>query len=393
MQLTRKQEEGLRRAVERYRAGEAYTCITGYAGAGKSTLVRFIIEALDVPEDLVVYATYTGKAAQVLRNKGNDNAITLHKLLYQAHANTKTGKYRFEPKKTLDKPYQIIVVDEVSMVNQQMWDLLLSHGVYVLACGDPGQLSPISGGTTDVILHPHVFLDEIMRQALDSEIIRLATHIRNGRPLSTFNCLQEEVMIKERWEFEPSMLLWADQTLCALNATRVKYNNLCRELKGFKPFPQVGDKVIDLHNEWEILSDKNSPLTNGCLGNILSISRKSLYCRTKGCPYSIPVFNITMETDTGEIFSDLIVDANALESETQTLNDKQKFDMRKNRRAPDPPLDFTYGYVLTGWKAQGSEWGKVLVMEENFPYDWTEKIKYLYTCATRASNRLVVIKK
>lgn len=393
MILSKRQEEGLRLALERYRCHEPYTCIAGYAGSGKSTLVRFIIEALDVPEDLVVYATYTGKAAQVLRNKGNDHAITLHKLLYQAHVDAKTGKYHFKPKSILDEDYRIIVVDEVSMVNQEMWDLLLSHGVYVLACGDPGQLSPISGGTTDVIFHPHVFLDEIMRQALDSEIIRFATHIRSGRPVSTFNCLQEEVMVKERWEFEPSMLLWADQTLCALNTTRVKYNKLCRELKGFKAVPQVGDKVIGLHNEWEILSDKGSPLTNGSLGTILSISRKLVYCKTKGCPYSIPVFDITMETDTQEIFENLIVDANALEFETQTLNDKQRFDMKKARWAPDPPLDFTYGYVLTGWKAQGSEWGKVLVIEENFPYDREEKIKYLYTCATRASEKLVIIKK
>jgi tRNA A37 threonylcarbamoyladenosine biosynthesis protein TsaE len=48
MVLTSKQEEGLRIAVARHRAGEKYTVIAGYAGTGKSTLVRFIIEALDV---------------------------------------------------------------------------------------------------------------------------------------------------------------------------------------------------------------------------------------------------------------------------------------------------------------------------------------------------------
>ena len=46
--LTNKQQEGLRTAVERYRAGEKYTVISGFAGSGKSTLVKFIIEALDV---------------------------------------------------------------------------------------------------------------------------------------------------------------------------------------------------------------------------------------------------------------------------------------------------------------------------------------------------------
>ena len=51
MELTRKQEEGLRTAVERYQHGEKYTCIAGYAGTGKSTLVRFIVEALDIKEE------------------------------------------------------------------------------------------------------------------------------------------------------------------------------------------------------------------------------------------------------------------------------------------------------------------------------------------------------
>ena len=84
MILNTKQEQGLKIAVERYKNHEKFTVIAGYAGAGKSTLVRFIIEALDVPEEEVCYATFTGKAAQVLLKKGNKNVSTLHKLLYKS---------------------------------------------------------------------------------------------------------------------------------------------------------------------------------------------------------------------------------------------------------------------------------------------------------------------
>ena len=63
MELTRKQEEGLKIAVERHRNHEKYTVIAGFAGTGKSTLVRFIIEALDVDNNKVCYATFTGKVA------------------------------------------------------------------------------------------------------------------------------------------------------------------------------------------------------------------------------------------------------------------------------------------------------------------------------------------
>ena len=49
------------------------------------------------------------------------------------------------------------------------------------------------------------------------------------------------------------------------------------------------------------------------------------------------------------------------------------------------PLDFTYGYAVTCHKAQGSEWDKVLVVEECFPYDSEEHARWLYTACTRAS--------
>ena len=63
MQLTNKQEKGLLISIERYKAKEKYTVISGYAGSGKSTLVRFIIDALDVNEEDVCYCAFTGKAA------------------------------------------------------------------------------------------------------------------------------------------------------------------------------------------------------------------------------------------------------------------------------------------------------------------------------------------
>ena len=70
MILTKKQEEGLKIAVERYRNNEKYTCIAGYAGSGKSTLIKFIIAALDIDPKDVSYVAYTGKAAAVLQSKG-----------------------------------------------------------------------------------------------------------------------------------------------------------------------------------------------------------------------------------------------------------------------------------------------------------------------------------
>jgi ATP-dependent exoDNAse (exonuclease V) alpha subunit len=56
------------------------------------------------------------------------------------------------------------------------------------------------------------------------------------------------------------------------------------------------------------------------------------------------------------------------------------------------PKKFDYGYAITAHKSQGSEWLKVLVVEEKFPFDKLEHARWLYTAATRASEKLVIVR-
>ena len=184
MQLTKKQTEGLLTAIDRYNARKKYTVISGYAGSGKSTLVRFIIDALDVDENNVCYCAFTGKAAEVLRKKGNKNVCTLHKLLYE-HIPKPTGGFFRKPKLRID--YKVVVVDEVSMAPKTLIDLLFSHNVYIICLGDPFQLPPIDKNEDNHLLdNPHVFLDEVMRQEDTSDILRLSMEVRDKKPLKYF---------------------------------------------------------------------------------------------------------------------------------------------------------------------------------------------------------------
>lgn len=187
------------------------------AGTGKSTLIKFIISAMNLDENDVRYVAYTGKAANVLKNKGCPNATTAHKLLYRAKL-MPNGKYFFKPRTTSDvasEGIRVVVIDEVSMLPKAMWDLLCSHNFYILACGDPEQLPPILDNLGEdpnnhVLDKPHIFLDEIMRQAQESEIIRLSMHIRERKPLMTFPVANEQVMIINKNELTIPMLTWAD---------------------------------------------------------------------------------------------------------------------------------------------------------------------------------------
>ena len=393
MILTNKQQEGLKIAVARFKAHEPWTCISGYAGSGKSTLVRFIISALGIPEDEVCYVAYTGKAATVLKQKGCTNAMTAHKLLYWASP-TPSGKFIFKPRIRLEDTYQVIVVDEISMLPKSMWDLLLRHKIYILALGDPGQLPPINKDEDNHVLDtPHVFLDEIMRQAQESEIIRLSMHVRDGQPLSTFKAEGAQVQIFKPNQIVNGMYTWADQILCATNAKRTELNNYIRGQRGFNlNTPEIGDKIISLRNHWQTLSSSGSwALTNGAIGTItdFQVAKKQLPFYISSDPVEYMMTN--MELDDQDTFIDLPIDYQCLTSGTPSLSPKQMYLLGKNENAPDPPFEFAYAYAITTHKAQGSEWDKVLVFEEGFPFNKEEHKRWLYTAVTRAKEKLVLI--
>lgn len=394
--LTKKQEEGLRTAVERYKLGEKYTVISGYAGSGKSTLIKFIIEALGVdPQEDVAYVAYTGKAANVLSQKGCPNAVTAHKLLYRAKP-MPNGTYKFYPKPRFEVPYSVIVVDEVSMLPAPMWNLLLNHNAYILATGDPGQLSPVDKDADNHVLdNPHVFLNEIMRQAQDSEIIRLSMWIREGQPLSQFIALGEQVQIFDKSQVVDGMYDWADQILCATNATRKDINNFVRKQKGFGEEPSIGDKIISLKNHWDWSSKEGTwALTNGSIGTISYMDKQNIwlprYIYNEG---PVPYLYTTFDLDDGDEFTAIPIDYTALKTGDSLLSNKQIYMLNRNDSLPDAPFDFAYAYAITVHKSQGSEWNKVLVFEEWFPNVPEEHKRWLYTAITRASDKLVVVKK
>lgn len=393
MILTKKQEEGLKIAVARYQAKEKYTIISGYAGSGKSTLVRFIIEALGVDENYVCYCAFTGKAAEVLRKKGNKNACTLHKLLYESIP-LPNGSFIRKPKPFLS--YKIIVVDEVSMAPKTLMDLLFTHNVYVICLGDPGQLPPIDKDEDNHLLdHPHIFLDEIMRQAQESEIIRLTMKIRNNEPIDYYN--GTEVKIIPYTNLNTGVLQWGDQILTATNAKRQMINNQMRSLQGRTGAPQDGDKMICLRNYWEDFSMKGDPLINGTIG-ILENSFQTWINVPKIAQSKIQKFDVLMGdlhiTDTNDNYPMTDMDLKMILTGEKCCDWKLSYRLGKLRSKYGEivPKEFTYAYAITVHKAQGSEWDKVVVLEENFPFDKEEHIKWLYTACTRASEKLVLVR-
>ena len=392
MILTNKQEEGLKIAIQRYKDHEKYTVISGYAGSGKSTLVRFIIDALDVSEDRVCYATFTGKAAEVLRKKGNENVMTLHRLLYESFPKPGGG---FVHRRKPFIPYDIVCVDEVSMAPKVLIDLLFTHKAYIICLGDPGQLPPIDKDQDNHLLdHPHVFLDEIMRQAQDSEIIRLTMDIRAGKPLQISEG-KEVKIVPNIFLSEDSVLAWGNQVICAKNNTRYTLNERMRKMQGFEGPPHDGDKVICTRNYWDDVNNQGDPLINGSIGylknNFKTFRKVPNWLYTTVKQFDILQADIVCPDDT--YYASVEIDYSMITEGKKCVDwrDAYKIGKARQRIGDILPREFEYGYAITCHKAQGSEWDKVLVIEENFPWNKEEHIRWLYTAATRSSEKLVII--
>lgn len=390
MILTNKQEQGLKLAVARYKAKEPWTCIAGYAGTGKSTLVKFIISALNLQPEDVAYVTFTGKAASVLRHKGCPNAMTAHKLLYFSKR-MPNGRFVFRPRPSLEGNYSLIVVDEISMLPNDLWELLLSHKKHVIALGDPFQIPPIDKKADNHILDkPHIFLDEIMRQATESEIIRLTMDIRDYKAPEYFK--GEEIQVLRPHEVVDGMYHWADQIICATNRKRHEINNYMRQAAGRGIEPESGDKIICCRNCWDKVDmTGDNALVNGTIGTLGEFAAGFQSYPIFGFP-EVPVMHAQILTTDG-VFEEVVMDYQALKEGKPFLTSEQAYQIY---RRPDlknlEPVEFNYGYAITGHRAQGSEWDKVLVFEEKFPFDKEEHARWLYTAATRASEKLVLVR-
>lgn len=382
MILTKGQEEAIKVAVQRYKNKEPYTVIAGPAGSGKSSVVQYIVEALNIPEEDVVYSALVGKAAMVLREKGCPNAMTLHKLLYIPKKIPGTDDVEFIPRDCLAGDPKLIVVDEASMVSKELFDLLLRHQVHVIFLGDNAQL-PAIGDNAHILDNPHVVLTEITRQALDSPIIRLSMDIREGKPLTYGG--PKEAKIIPRNKVSPKLLLGADIVLSGRNSTRRWLNNEIRKLKwgdAYQEGPLEGDKLICLKNYWDITdTTEETPLLNGSIGTISKI-------KTQDTKLLKPKLTARFTDELGNVFQKgkFNIDYQLLTTGEPTVNNDNYMMFYKVQR----PSLFSYGYCLTCHKGQGSQWDRVLVFAEQMG-DKDSYLKWLYTAVTRAVKQVIVV--
>lgn len=362
---------------------EHYITVGGYAGTGKTTSLAAFRSHLRkaMPKKRVAFVSFTGKAARVLKNAlekakvvfPEDFTGTIHSLIYSPILSDSQEIIGWDRKKSLD--YDLIIIDEASMVDYIIWQDLKAYGVPIIAVGDHGQLPPIHGNF-NLVEKPHLKLEKIHRQAEGNPIIQLSMLAReNGEipvgrygegieKLARDDYDSQEVVERLLRNFTAEILI-----LCGYNSTRVRLNNFVRTTLGFEePEPQPGDRVICLRNNHK----KN--IYNGMIGEVNSLQKDS------------PEWyfaEIEFEESTG-VFKGLI------SVEQFNAANPRNFSQQRAKTLAGDLFDF--GYALTVHKAQGSQAKKVVLFEERFKQmDDAMWRRWLYTAVTRAEEELYIL--
>jgi exodeoxyribonuclease-5 len=393
--------------------------LQGYAGTGKTTLAK----ALAQDRKNVIFAAYTGKAAHVLTTKGCP-AQTIHSLIYKPSdpsgqvlkdlqvaltdicnelkmegqsqeeidnnrevlrikedivkekANLKKPRFMLNLDSNL-RNASMLVVDECSMVSEDMAEDLLSFGVKILALGDPAQLPPVKGSGYFTEGKPDYLLTEIHRQAQDNPIIRLATIVRNNGKLPLGQHGESRVInlsecTSDLWNTHDQILVGREKRPANGDPIfRSNVNKRVRSVLGItSDIPTPGEKIVCLRNA------KEDGLLNGSLWRTERV-------QDLGDSLGLTIYPEEEAKRDPSLQTVLMQDV--LAHRKLFLGQEVEFWEANSARS------FDFGYAMTVHKAQGSQWENVLLFDQSGIFR-NDAHRWLYTGLTRASHRVTVVR-
>lgn len=363
-----------------HRIGEhpQWYAYSGAAGTGKTFTVKAFIDSIGLEAEEYICCAYVGKAVLNLQ-KHELPACTIHSLIYH----TLIEKIPLDPdgmayklamrfllKDHLDPNLRLIICDEATMVNNDMRDKMLSFGLPIIFIGDMNQLPPVFG-ESEVMAFPDFTLTQIMRTAEDDPIVQLSQMVLKDIPYDYG--YYGACRVVDHHDIDKSLLSDFDVILCGKNATRDRMNQhiLFDVLHRPDNIPFLGAKVVNRQNNWDIAVDGVS-LTNGLMGEITNISKSRSYLGY----YKIDFKPDFMDSE----FEGLKIDRNYIRASYET---RKNFGLTKFEK-------FEYAYTITVHISQGSEWARVLFLDEPFwDAELTKKLRY--TAITRATSEIEIV--
>ena len=347
--------------------------LTGGPGTGKTTTLSGIIQILKSLGMHIGAAAPTGKAAKRMTEVTGLNAKTIHRLLIY---NPYSG-YNYNDDNPL--PYDVIIIDEISMVNILLMNSLLeaiTPGTKLILVGDADQLPAIGPGNVlaDCIeskIIPTVCLTEIFRQAEDSEIILNAHAINNGKPIKVSNKKPNNNFF---FITKGDMDSISDEIM-SLVTTRLpnKYGVQPTDIQVLTPmrkYTPVGSDELN-HKLQEAINPSEGGITFG--KTTFKVGDKVMQLKNN---YLKEVFN----GDTGYITN--------IDTEERTI--KVEYDDQTVEYDSSEFDEITLAYATTIHKSQGSEYSIVIIPITEAHHRMLQR-NLIYTAVTRSKDVCILI--
>ena len=296
--------------------------LSGGPGTGKTTTINMIIRYFESEGMDIFLAAPTGRAAKRMTEATGFEAKTIHRLLElnSALSDDDTRRANFERNQENPLEADVVIIDEMSMVDIQLFQALLKAilpGTRLILVGDVDQLPSVGPGQVlrDLMnseAFPMVTLEKIFRQAGESDIVVNAHRINKGKQIALDN-KSRDFFLLERNDvnviYKHMIQLIREMLPKYVNATPFDIQVLtpmrkgslgCETLNGIlqrylnpadphkkehsygNTVFREGDKVMQIKNnyqlEWEIVGRYNIPIDkgmgvfNGDMGRVLEIN-------------------------------------------------------------------------------------------------------------------------
>ena len=420
--------------------------LRGYAGTGKTTLVKALVKTLPMIGMKYVLMAPTGRAAKVLSSYTGQNASTIHRRIYQAKA-FPDGSIRITRAENKSKN-ALFIVDEASMIGEQrefggssLLDDLLSYvfsgeNCRLLLIGDTAQLPPVESSESPALNCDYLKsefpvtaatyeLTEVKRQALESGILYNATDIRQllSQKLYEYHLpifhLQgfDDIQKIEPEAFEEMLHNAFANTsdneaviVCKSNKRANMFNQAIRgRILNIEGEIATGDKLMVVKNNyfWANGNDVISFIANGDMAELRKIKHfEDMY----GFRFADVELSFTDYPDAPNIEAKILLDTlnsnspslteeenkrlfSAIEEDYMDIPNRRDHYKEMKKNPWFNALQVKFAYALTCHKTQGGQWNTVFIdsslnLKETLE---VEDLRWLYTALTRAQERVYFV--
>lgn len=416
--------------------------VKGYAGTGKTTVLKSVVAAHKKHQRKIMLMAPTGRAAKVMGGTAGKNAFTIHRSLYRPNVSS-GGVAQFV---LANNPHKntTFVVDEAGLIstnndntlggNSLLEDLLnfvfTDASNSLILVGDPAQLPPV-GQPKSPALNSDYFtgvgyntvehtLRAVVRQALDSCILRNATQLREliekdasdapkMLPGEDFIVIEDGYHLQEVFEQLYSTNGEGNTMVVRSNKKANSYNQGIRgRIKFQEDRISAGDQFMVVKNNYFWLPETSAIgfIANGEIGEVRSIRNIHERYGLTFCEATVAFVDYP-----GENAIDVILNLSTLQSEGPSLSTAQNNELYEQMLLKfshlsakkkiyeaiknDPyynALQVKFSYVITCHKSQGGQWEQVIIEHPYLP-DGPSPIyyKWLYTALTRATKKAYLL--